>query len=177
MDGPVKNSLLQQKLKNNLNSFCLRQIEERHACSPVVMANDALVDLYKPGCLFPGRGTKGVSFRTTDSKTTAPFSLFAPAHLTFSSQFMKKSKATPAVSGSSGTRNERTLNKYFHEKGIGNCRFVIEPASLKGGSVWNTMPTHTTANYSFICGMAGDNQSFGIGAPLPSGSDNKELNN
>jgi 4-deoxy-L-threo-5-hexosulose-uronate ketol-isomerase len=141
------------------------------------MANDALVDLYKPGCPSKDRGTKEVSFRTTDCKATAPFSLFSPAQLTFSSQFMKNCEATPAVSGSSVTRNERTLNKYFHEKGRRNCRLVMEPASLKGGSVWNTMPTHTTANYSFICGMAGENQSFGIGIPLPSGSDNKEQNN
>jgi 5-keto 4-deoxyuronate isomerase len=141
------------------------------------MANDALVHLYKPGCFFPGRGTKEASFRTTDCKATASFSLFASAQLTFSSQFMKNSEATPAVSGSSGTRNERTLNKYFHEKGIGKGRFVMGFINLKSGSVWNTMPTRTTANYSFICGMAGENQSFGIGMPLPSGSDNKELNN
>jgi 4-deoxy-L-threo-5-hexosulose-uronate ketol-isomerase len=178
-----------------------------------VVADGTTYEMDKLDCLYLGRGTKEISFESSDGKAPARFFLLsAPAHQTYPSQVMKNSGATPAAMGSPETSNERTIYKYIHEDGIRSCQLVMGLTILKSGSVWNTMPAHThnrrmevylyfdvkeehrvfhlmgqpnetrhlvigngeavisapwsihagcgTSNYSFIWGMAGENQSF-----------------
>ncbi|MDQ3278972.1 MAG: 5-dehydro-4-deoxy-D-glucuronate isomerase [Bacteroidota bacterium] len=100
--------------------------------------------LSKLDCLYLGRGTKEISFRSADPAAPAQFFLLsAPAHQTYPSRLMKSSEATPAHLGSQETANERTIYKYIHEEGIKSCQLVMGLTVLKGGSVWNTMPAHT----------------------------------
>lgn len=178
-----------------------------------VTADGMDYSLSKLDCLYLGRGTKEVSFSSTDRNNPAKFFLLsAPAHQAFPATLMKSSASTPAELGSQETANERTIYKYIHEDGIKSCQLVMGLTVLKKGSVWNTMPAHThnrrmevycyfdlneehrvvhfmgepsetrhlvvadgeaiisapwsihsgcgTINYSFIWGMAGENQSF-----------------
>lgn len=178
-----------------------------------VVADGTTYDMDKLDCLYLGKGTKDISFESSDSGSPSRFFLLsAPAHQTYPSQVMKNSEATPAAMGSPETSNERTIYKYIHENGIRSCQLVMGLTILKSGSVWNTMPAHThnrrmevylyfdvkeehrvfhlmgqpgetrhlvigneeavisapwsihsgcgTSNYSFIWGMAGENQSF-----------------
>lgn len=178
-----------------------------------VVADGSTYEMNKLDCLYLAKGTKEISFESSDSGAPARFFLLsAPAHQTYPSQVMKNSEATPAAMGSPETSNERTIYKYIHEDGIRSCQLVMGLTILKTGSVWNTMPAHThnrrmevylyfdvkeehrvfhlmgqpnqtrhlvvgngeavisapwsihsgcgTSNYSFIWGMAGENQSF-----------------
>lgn len=169
--------------------------------------------LDKLDCLYLAKGTKAVSFTSTNATQPARFYLLsAPAHHTYTNTLMKRSDATPVALGSPVTSNERTIYKYIHEDGIKSCQLVMGLTILKSGSVWNTMPAHThnrrmevylyfdlaadqrvfhlmgtpqetrhlvvaneeailsppwsihsgcgTSSYSFIWGMAGENQAF-----------------
>ena len=178
-----------------------------------VKADGESYTLNKLNCVYLGRGTKEVSFASSDVSNPAKFFLLsAPAHHSYPNRLMTSSEATPAELGSPVTANERTIYKYIHEDGIKSCQLVMGLTVLKPGSVWNTMPAHThnrrmevylyfdvpaeqmvfhfmgeptetrhivmpneaavisppwsihsgcgTSNYSFIWGMAGENQSF-----------------
>lgn len=178
-----------------------------------VNADGASYTLNKLDCVYLGRGTKNVTFKSADASHPAKFFLLsAPAHQSYPNKLMKSSESTPAAMGSPETSNERTIYKYIHENGLKSCQLVMGLTLLQKGSVWNTMPAHThnrrmevylyfdvkedqrifhfmgqpqetrhlvvaneeavisapwsihsgcgTANYSFIWGMAGENQSF-----------------
>ncbi len=178
-----------------------------------VVADGTTYSLQKLDCLYLGRGTKEVSFRSTTSDDRAQFFILsAPAHQEYPNTLMKNSEAAPVELGSLQTANQRTIYKYIHQDGIKSCQLVMGLTILKEGSVWNTMPAHThtrrmeaylyfdmpaehrvfhfmgqpqetrhlllgagdavvsapwsihsgcgTTNYSFIWGMAGENQSF-----------------
>ncbi len=169
--------------------------------------------LNKLDCLYLGKETKDVSFKSDDPKNPAHFYLLsASAHHAYENKLMTKEEATTESLGSTTTSNERIIYKYIHEKGIKSCQLVMGLTILKEGNVWNTMPAHThyrrmevylyfniddnqrvfhfmgepnqtrhlvissreavisapwsihagcsTSSYSFIWGMAGENQSF-----------------
>jgi 4-deoxy-L-threo-5-hexosulose-uronate ketol-isomerase len=178
-----------------------------------VMAAGREYQVSKYDCLYLGRGTKDIEFRSDDAKQPAHyFFLSAPAHAEFPAAIMRNSEATAAAMGDAASSNERTIYRYIHMEGIRSCQLVMGLTMLKKGSVWNTMPAHThnrrmevylyfdlapehrvfhlmgepaetrhilvageeavlsapwsihagcgTSNYSFIWGMAGENQSF-----------------
>jgi 4-deoxy-L-threo-5-hexosulose-uronate ketol-isomerase len=178
-----------------------------------VVADGFSYQLNKLDCLYLGKGTKDVSFKSNSSNEPAQFFILsAPAHQMYANTLMKKTDASPVNLGSLQTANERTIYKYIHLDGIKSCQLVMGLTILKEGSVWNTMPAHThsrrmeaylyfdvpqehrvvhfmgqpqetrhlllgagdavvsapwsihsgcgTTNYSFIWGMAGENQSF-----------------
>jgi 4-deoxy-L-threo-5-hexosulose-uronate ketol-isomerase len=169
--------------------------------------------LNKLDCLYIGRGTKEVTFRSNNDNQLANFYLLSSnAHHTYENTLMKISEAVTEDLGSAATSNQRTIYKYIHENGIKSCQLVMGLTILKEGNVWNTMPAHThyrrmevylyfdldekqrvfhfmgepqetrhvvmaaneavisapwsihagcgTSAYSFIWGMAGENQSF-----------------
>jgi 4-deoxy-L-threo-5-hexosulose-uronate ketol-isomerase len=169
--------------------------------------------LNKLDCLYLGRETKDVSFKSDDPKDPSNFYLLSSnAHHTYENKMMKKEEAVTESLGNATTSNERTIYKYIHEKGIKSCQLVMGLTILNKGNVWNTMPAHThyrrmevylyfdvadsqrvfhfmgesnqtrhlvmsaneavisapwsihagcgTSSYSFIWGMAGENQSF-----------------
>jgi 4-deoxy-L-threo-5-hexosulose-uronate ketol-isomerase len=109
-----------------------------------VTADGETYELAKLSCLYLGRGTKAVSFSSSDERTPAKFFLFsAPAHTTYPNTLYTKEKAAPVTLGSSETSNHRTIYKYIHGEGIQSCQVVMGLTVLKPGSVWNTMPAHT----------------------------------
>lgn len=167
----------------------------------------------KLDCLYAGKGSQSVVFKSVDKNDPAKYYLLSsPAHKEYPTRLLKKEDATPVSIGSAETSNARTIYKYIHLEGIRSCQLVMGLTVLSTGSVWNTMPSHThdrrmemyfyfdvqpgqvvmhlmgqpqetrhlvmqnheavisppwsihsgcgTANYSFIWGMAGENQVY-----------------
>lgn len=109
-----------------------------------ITADGKKYKLNKLSCLYLGRGTKKVSFKSDSKKTPAKFFLFsAPAHKNYPNTLYTKEKALPFVLGASETSNHRTIYKYIHGDGIQSCQVVMGLTVLQDGSVWNTMPAHT----------------------------------
>ena len=178
-----------------------------------VTADGIDYSLSKLDCLYLGKGTKEVSFKSNDNNLSANFYLLSsPAHHAYENKLMKNADAVADRLGEGITSNQRMIYKYIHENGIKSCQLVMGLTILKEENVWNTMPAHThtrrmeayfyfdvkedqrvfhfmgkpdetrhivlgnneavlsapwsihagcgTSSYSFIWGMAGENQSF-----------------
>lgn len=98
----------------------------------------------KGECLYIGRGSKEVSFASSDANSPALFYFLSyPAHANYPTTFAKKEDATRLELGSGDTCNERTIFQYIHENGIKSCQLVMGFTQLATGSIWNTMPCHT----------------------------------
>jgi len=109
-----------------------------------IIADGKTFKMDKLSCLYLGRGTKNVSFKSSSKKTTSKYFLFsAPAHVNFPNTLYTKEDALPFTLGSSETSNHRTIYKYIHGEGIQSCQVVMGLTVLEDGSVWNTMPAHT----------------------------------
>lgn len=94
--------------------------------------------------LYIGRGSKAISFGSTDKKVPARFYLISyPAHAEHPTKQAKKADANAIQMGSAEDANKRTIYQYIHEKGIKSCQLVMGFTALEPGSVWNTMPCHT----------------------------------
>jgi 4-deoxy-L-threo-5-hexosulose-uronate ketol-isomerase len=179
----------------------------------VVIADGKEFIISKLDCVYLGKGTRDVKFKSKSKKEPAIFYLLsAPAHHIYPNILMQKEKATPVSLGDSSTSNKRVIYKYIHLDGIKSCQLVMGLTILEPGSVWNSVPPHThtrrmevyfyfdvpenhrvfhfmgqpqetrhivmanheavisapwsvhfgcgTANYGFIWGMAGENQTF-----------------
>jgi 4-deoxy-L-threo-5-hexosulose-uronate ketol-isomerase len=117
----------------------------------VVIANGKAFELNKIDCVYLGKGTKDVKFKSTNKKNPALFYLLsAPAHHTYPNKLMKKEKATPVQLGAAETANKRTVYKYIHLDGIKSCQLVMGLTVLENGSVWNSVPPHTHTRRSEI---------------------------
>ena len=100
--------------------------------------------LEKLDCLYLGKGTREVTFRSADAGAPAIYYLLsAPAHQVYPACLMKKEEASPSEMGSPTTANQRTIYKYIHDAGISSCQLVMGLTVLAEGNVWNTMPAHT----------------------------------
>ena len=100
--------------------------------------------LGKLDCLYVGRSSRNVLFKSDDAAQPARYYLLsAPAHHDYPTTFMPKEQAMPTTIGSLETSNERTIYKYIHKEGIQSCQLVMGLTILNTGSVWNTMPAHT----------------------------------
>ena len=109
-----------------------------------VQVNEVTYELAKLDCLYVGQGYEFLQFASHDSEQPAQFYwLSAPAHRPCPTRLMTSAEATPVVTGSAQTVNERTIYKYIHLDGIECCQLVMGLTVLKPGSVWNTMPAHT----------------------------------
>lgn len=110
----------------------------------VVKAGGKEYPLRKLDCLYLGKGTEGVSFKSKSKKEPAVFYLLsAPAHHTYPNKLMTKEKASPVSLGDTATSNRRTIFKYIHPDGIKSCQLVMGLTVLESGSVWNSVPPHT----------------------------------
>lgn len=110
----------------------------------VVTADGKEFTLRKLDCLYLGKGTKKVRFKSASKKTPALFYLLsAPAHHAYPSRMMKKEKSSPVRMGEMATSNQRTIYKYIHADGIKSCQLVMGLTVLEPGSVWNSVPPHT----------------------------------
>lgn len=109
-----------------------------------VKAGDDEFALAKGECLYVGRGTEDVVFKSDDSGSPAHFYLIStPAHAEYPTRKGTKDEATIENLGSGEACNERSIFKFIHPDGIESCQLVMGYTELKSGSVWNTMPAHT----------------------------------
>ncbi|MBS1754150.1 MAG: 5-dehydro-4-deoxy-D-glucuronate isomerase [Ferruginibacter sp.] len=109
-----------------------------------VTADGVNYEIDKLGCVYLGKGTKDVSFSSSDAKAPAIFYLLsAPAHKTYANRKMTKEEAQPVNMGDAVTSNKRTIYKYIHNDGIESCQLVMGLTTLAEGSVWNSVPPHT----------------------------------
>lgn len=110
----------------------------------IVVADDIEYELNKLDCLYLGKGTKAVGFKSADAQNPACFYITsAPAHNTYPNTFLPKEDASPMTVGAQENANHRTIYKYIHVDGIKSCQLVMGLTTLHNGSVWNTMPAHT----------------------------------
>jgi len=109
-----------------------------------VIADGIDYALSRLDCLYLGKGTKEVSFKSNDNSLSANFYLLSsPAHHAYENKLMKNADAVADRLGEGITSNQRTIYKYIHENGIKSCQLVMGLTILKEGNVWNTMPAHT----------------------------------
>ncbi len=110
----------------------------------IVMADGKEFAVNKLDCVYLGKGTKEVKFKSKSKKEPALFYLLsAPAHHKYPNKLMTKEKASPVNLGDVSTSNKRTIYKYIHLDGIKSCQLVMGLTVLENGSVWNSVPPHT----------------------------------
>jgi len=101
-------------------------------------------ELDKLDCLYVGRGSKEVSFRSKDAAKPANFYLLSyPAHAEYPTAMVKFAGLKGLELGSVETCNKRTIYKAIYKEGIKSCQLVMGFTLLANGSNWNTMPAHT----------------------------------
>jgi 4-deoxy-L-threo-5-hexosulose-uronate ketol-isomerase len=94
--------------------------------------------------LYIGRGSKEVSFSSTNPDNPAKFYInSAPAHHSYPSKKVTKEGAEVVVLGAVETANHRVINKLLVNSVVQTCQLQMGMTELKTGSVWNTMPAHT----------------------------------
>lgn len=109
-----------------------------------VEADGTVYDLEKLACLYLGKGTREVTFKSVRADEPAVFYLLSsPAHQAYPAVRMTKDEASSGIMGAVETANERTIYRYIHLEGIKSCQLVMGLTILNTGSVWNTMPAHT----------------------------------
>lgn len=110
----------------------------------VVIADGKEFVLRKMDCVYLGKGTQKVKFRSKSKKDSAVFYLLsAPAHHKYPNRMMVREKATPVQLGAAETSNKRTVYKYIHLDGLKSCQLVMGLTVLDQGCVWNSVPPHT----------------------------------
>lgn len=110
----------------------------------IVIADKKEFTIGKFDCVYIGKGTKEVKFKSKKKNEPALFYLLsAPAHHKYANKLMKKEKAAPVQLGATETANKRTVYKYIHLDGIKSCQLVMGLTVLENGSVWNSIPPHT----------------------------------
>jgi 4-deoxy-L-threo-5-hexosulose-uronate ketol-isomerase len=109
-----------------------------------VIAAEKEYNVSKLDCVYLGKGTKDIKFKSKSKKEPALFYLLStPAHHNYPNKLMPKEKASPVNLGDSATSNKRTIYKYIHADGIKSCQLVMGLTVLEPGSVWNSVPPHT----------------------------------
>jgi len=109
-----------------------------------VQVGEETFELGSQDCLYVGMGSGPVRFVSADAATPAKFYLLsAPAHHAYPTTRRTQAEATPVEMGAQETANARTIYKYIYAEGIQSCQLVMGLTTLKPGSVWNTMPSHT----------------------------------
>lgn len=116
-----------------------------------VTVDGSRYDLGKLDCLYVGRGSKEISFASSDASQPAAFYLLSyPAHATYPTVPARQADATAVDLGTVADANRRTIFKYIHPGGIKSCQLVMGFTRLQEGAVWNTMPPHTHTRRSEI---------------------------
>lgn len=110
----------------------------------IVIADGREFRLRKMDCIYLGKGTKKVKFRSSNKQEPSIFYLLStPAHHKYANRLMKREKADPVKLGSDEAANKRTVYKYIHIDGIKSCQLVMGLTMLETGNVWNSVPPHT----------------------------------
>jgi 4-deoxy-L-threo-5-hexosulose-uronate ketol-isomerase len=101
-------------------------------------------DLERLDCLYVGRGSSGISFRSIEPRQPARFFLISyPAHAPYPTMLIRRNQARELSLGAHETSNVRRIYQYIHEDGVKSCQLVLGITILEPGNVWNTMPPHT----------------------------------
>ena len=134
-----------------------------------IIVDDTTYDMANRDCLYIGRGSKNISFKSTDSDDPARFYFLCyPAHTDYPTTQAKQTDATPVHLGSKLESNERTIYKYIYPGGIDSCQLVMGFTELEPGCIWNTMPCHTHARRTevyFYFGMNVETSLFHFMGP------------
>ena len=110
----------------------------------IVQAAGKEYTLDKLDCIYLGKGTENVQFKSAAPGAPALFYLMStPAHQSYPVTLMRKEEASPVHLGDISTSNNRTIYKYIHLDGIRSCQLVMGLTVLEAGSVWNSVPPHT----------------------------------
>jgi 4-deoxy-L-threo-5-hexosulose-uronate ketol-isomerase len=109
-----------------------------------VVVDGRTFELGKLDCLYVGRGSQQVSFKSADAGAPANFYLLSyPAHREYPSAMVKFADLKPVELGSLETCNKRRIYKAIFKDGLRSCQLVMGFTLLEPGSNWNTMPPHT----------------------------------
>jgi 4-deoxy-L-threo-5-hexosulose-uronate ketol-isomerase len=109
----------------------------------VILGGEA-TPLAKGDGLYVGMGVPSVGFESDDGSSPAKFYLVsAPAHQSYPTVKIERSKANPRKLGAPETCNVRTIYQYVHPAVCKSCQLVMGMTVLEPGSVWNTWPSHT----------------------------------
>ncbi len=101
-------------------------------------------ELGKLSVLYVGRGSKTVTFESTNADAPAAFYLLSyPAHAKYPTKMVKFSELEGLKLGTVETCNKRTIYKAIYRDGIQSCQLVMGFTLLDLGSNLNTMPPHT----------------------------------
>ena len=112
--------------------------------SGTVSVDSASFAMEKLDCLYVGRGSKSVTFASSDATKPAVFYLLSyPAHAVYPTTLAKFNDLEPVHLGSEETCNKRSIYKAIFLDGIRSCQLVMGFTLLAPGSNWNTMPPHT----------------------------------
>lgn len=94
--------------------------------------------------VYVGRGTKEIEFVSFDKNIPAKFYINSvPAHKTYPTVKIDRSKAVTANLGSQENMNKRTIYKFIHPEVCESCQLAMGVTMLNEGSGWNSMPCHT----------------------------------
>ena len=109
-----------------------------------VSVDGASFAMEKLDSLYVGRGSKSVTFASSDATKPAAFYLLSyPAHATYPTTLARFNDLAPVHLGSEETCNKRSIYKAIFLDGIRSCQLVMGFTLLAPGSNWNTMPPHT----------------------------------
>jgi len=111
-----------------------------------VNVDGADFELGKLDCLYVGRGSRAVNFRSASAETPAAFYLLSyPAHTEHPTAMVAFADLQEGAVhlGTAETCNKRSIYKAIFLDGIKSCQLVMGFTLLAPGSNWNTMPPHT----------------------------------
>src|SRR5258705_4965349 len=85
----------------------------------IILADGKEYAVNKLDCLYLGKGTKTVRFKSKSKNDPAfLYILSAPAHHKYPNRLMKKEKASSVNLGDESTSNKRTIYKYINLEGM-----------------------------------------------------------
>lgn len=101
--------------------------------------------------IYVGRGSRDVSFESTDSTKPARFYIISyPAHADYPTTVVRATDVQGNEIGTAERANRRRIAKYIHAEGVRSSQLVMGVTVLEPGSVWNTMPAHTHSRRSEV---------------------------
>lgn len=143
---PVKESLTLESIDPLKASFFLERREMgiiNVGGAGHVTVDGQKYDLDNREALYIGRGKKDIKFASLDPSSPAKFYLNStPAHKSYPIKKIGINDVEVVELGAPETANARTLRKYIVNSVVDVCQLQMGMTTLKGGSVWNTMPAH-----------------------------------
>ncbi|EOS57769.1 5-dehydro-4-deoxy-D-glucuronate isomerase [Paenibacillus barengoltzii] len=145
--NPVRQDV---KLETDLKELGVSYFLERRELGAInvggpgsIIVDGTEYELNNKDCLYVGKGSREVIFRSKDASKPAKFYLnSAPAHKEFPTAKTTLAEAESGALGSIENSNERTIHRFIHENGIQSSQLVMGMTQLKTGNMWNTMPAH-----------------------------------